>query len=527
MVAGVRSGLLATLAVLMPVGSPGAAESIPVPGQRSLSDIKQIELTYTEASTAPTVTVVRRQSVEAPVPTSYRPVRRNLDLLAILHGGRAFGTCATHVTGATGPIHVRFAGRGGQRCGLAWSLLQTGKPLDALSYHRLRLRGVATGKIIVALTDATLDRHEDNVPVAQVAGAFSIDISLASVARKIDWRQLTGVILLADGDTEMTLEEASLQSTASTAAAVSAPDVGFWVWDYHKALKDPESVMASCLRHGCRRLFLQMPRLDDSDVLWTAYVGLFLIARKAQIELFALDGYPEAIEDPAALADKVTKLVSRMGLSRLPGVQLDIEPYLLPDFEADRTTFNRYLAAIDHVKEALNGQGRLSVVMPFWFTSLMFEDRPIAWAVMDRVDEVAVMSYRTDAREVVRITDDLLRYGQLAGVPVWLALETIPLPVERHIVLKPETRADLADGYLNAGRRTLVLGPLTERGPEEPIQWFRIHHRYTVRPETITFAGRSRRAVHETVQEVFTLVDPPGLAGIIIHDLDGYRALKD
>ncbi|MBD0315532.1 MAG: hypothetical protein ICV75_02480, partial [Nitrospiraceae bacterium] len=107
------------------------------------------------------------------------------------------------------------------------------------------------------------------------------------------------------------------------------------------------------------------------------------------------------------------------------------------------------------------------------------------------------------------------------------ALETIPLPVERHIVLKPELRADLADGYLDVARRILVLGRPTETRSNEPIQWFRIHHRHTVRPDTITFAGRSRRDVRDTIREVFARVDTLSLAGVVIHDLDGYRALPD
>ncbi len=69
-VVGVLSGILSAVALLMPVGATGGPEDIPVLGQRSLSDIEHIELTYTDASPAPTVAFVRRPSVEVPVPTS-------------------------------------------------------------------------------------------------------------------------------------------------------------------------------------------------------------------------------------------------------------------------------------------------------------------------------------------------------------------------------------------------------------------------------------------------------------------------
>jgi hypothetical protein len=43
---------------------------------------------------------------------------------------------------------------------------------------------------------------------------------------------------------------------------------------------------------------------------------------------------------------------------------------------------------------------------------------------MDLADEVAVMSYRTDMDELQAIARDTLRYGDLVGIPVWLALSS-------------------------------------------------------------------------------------------------------
>ena len=65
--------------------------------------------------------------------------------------------------------------------------------------------------------------------------------------------------------------------------------------------------------------------------------------------------------------------------------------------------------------------------MPFWFTSTVHRSRPLAFAVMDRADEVAVMSYRTDVQELTAISEDTLRYGFLTGIPVWLGMETTRL----------------------------------------------------------------------------------------------------
>jgi hypothetical protein len=170
------------------------------------------------------------------------------------------------------------------------------------------------------------------------------------------------------------------------------------------------------------------------------------------------------------------------------------------------------------------GQTRLSIVMPFWFTSQRVRGRPVAFAVMDRVDEVAIMSYRTDMGELQAIAKDTLRYGDMAGIPVWLALETRALPVERHVILKRAARRDLADAYLDAtGQRLVLSPPLATAG----LTWFRVDHRVTVRPERLTFAHRTRQQVRAAVATLMQTVDHRSLAGVLVHDLDGFMALTE
>lgn len=314
-----------------------------------------------------------RPSSEVPDPSSYRPFQSILDLVSVMGGARTLGLCRIHEERLKSRIRVKVVGAG-SRCGLVWALTQNGKLLDALSYATLRLKGTASGDVTVALVDEAGRRREDHVAVAHVTGSFDLEIPLKSLARRLNLRQLSGVVLVANGEGEVLLEEASLQASAQEAARQA---IGFWSWDYQAAIHDPKALIASCLRHGCRRLLLQMPALCEADSIWAAYAGLFPLLEAAHIELFALDGYPEAIQDPGPLADKVSRLLSLMDGQGLAGVQLDIEPYSLPGFFDDQTGFERYLAAIDRVKAALDGRGRLSVVMPFWFASTTFKDPPL------------------------------------------------------------------------------------------------------------------------------------------------------
>ncbi|MBI3303598.1 MAG: hypothetical protein HYZ72_16160, partial [Deltaproteobacteria bacterium] len=126
--------------------------------------------------------------------------------------------------------------------------------------------------------------------------------------------------------------------------------------------------------------------------------------------------------------------------------------------------------------------------------------------------------------ELRAIADDSLRYGDIARVPVWLAIETRALPLERHVVLKREFRHDLADAYLDRTTRRLVLEPPPSR---DGLEWFRMHDQVVVRPERLTFAGQSRQAVRAAVAAIVDATSNPSLAGVIIHDLTGFVSLPE
>jgi hypothetical protein len=408
-------------------------------------------------------------------------------------------------------------------CGYILAQPGAGNALDVLSYTTLRLQGETSGPVTLSLVDTAAQQRDDNVPLTRITGRFDIRLSLAPVALRLDLRQLTTLVVLPEvSDTTIVLDVVRLEQ--NTAQLRTTPRLGFWVWQYRQALAHPETVLAACQRHGGRRMLLQMPATTDTAELWRDYAQFLKQAQHRGIEALALDGEPDAIDAPLALVHKVQRLLGLMAGQPLAGVQLDVEPYLRQDFFLDPTGFERYLALIEQVRAVTAGQTRLSIVMPFWFTSQRVQGRPVAFAVMDRVDEVAVMSYRTDMGELQAIARDTLRYGDLAGVPVWLALETRVLPVERHVVLKRVPRRDLADAYLDATEQRLVLSsPPAIAG----LTWLRVQHRVTVRPERLTFAHQTQQQVRAAIATLMHTIAHRSLAGVLVHDLDGFTALTE
>lgn len=498
-------------------------EEIVVPESMS-SEIDEIELLYLGENPVPAVSLKGKADSPLP-PASYRPSEPTLELLPGFSQGERFGNCETRTerVGHTTTLHLEPP----LPCGLRLPLPHQGQLLDALSYTTLHLRGTATGRATFSLADHETDRREDNVPVITVTGPFDLHVSLREAGRRLDLRRLSALVVRADGGAvQLALEECTLIREPD--AARSSPGIGFWVWDYRAAITDPHAMIKACQNAGCSRLLIQIPAISDDETLWASYATLFPFAKARHIDVFALDGYPEAIQEPEVLAAKVKRLLALVHWDAIAGVQVDLEPYLVPGFFADASGPRRYLETIDHLKEAIAGRTRLSVVMPFWFTSPTVQGRPIAYSVIDRVDEVAIMSYRTEIDEIQAIADDTLRYGTLAQVPVWLAVETTPLPVERHVVLRREGRREFADAYVDDDRHRLVMEP-PPRSVDTPrrLVWFRVHHRVTVRPERVTFAGRSRTEVRAMVKTIAQETRNRSLAGVLIHDLKGFLALQE
>ncbi|ULA60781.1 MAG: hypothetical protein LZF60_270107 [Nitrospira sp.] len=487
--------------------------------------VHEIELTYAGKGPDPTV------AFSGPAPAAgllpYRPFVPILELRPGLGATQVFGPCLGHAVRSDSSLELEWTADQATRCGQRIELRPGGRPVDLMSYQMLRLRGRATGQVVVAIEDVAGHEREHNHPLTTVTGTFDLSIPLKEIGRGVDLRYVTALVVSSEGHSgQIQLEQ--LRVTQREAGKTRPAGTGFWVWNYRAAIQESQTLLDTCRKQACSRMLIQMPSLNDDEAIWRDYGRLLGLVQEAGIDALALDGYPEAIQEPHLLADKVQRLLQLVRPGALSGIQLDIEPYLLPGFLDDDAQLRRYLGTIETVHEAIHGRARLSMVIPFWLATPTVGGRPLAYAVMDRADEVAVMSYRTDLDEVQDIAEDILRYGDVIEKPVWLAIETTLLPLEQHVVLRRDLRPDRADAFLDREHRRLRWKPISE--PDAPTgagEWFRIHRRFAVRPERLTFAGRSRVEVSKAISQMLDRTLHPSFAGVMIHDLDGFRALPE
>ncbi|MCP9456820.1 MAG: hypothetical protein NNA18_12025, partial [Nitrospira sp.] len=298
---------------------------------------------------------------------------------------------------------------------------------------------------------------------------------------------------------------------------------GLWVWDLQKAQQQADQIGKTCRSIGCRRLSVQMPPAGESVSVWRAFCSLVRRWRDEGLEVFGLDGWPEAAVNPDRLLAGIRRLMVECDDVLPAGLQVDIEPYLLPEARLGQERYRDYLTALTKIRRVLPASLSFSVVVPFWFTHLSVEGRSLALSVFEVADEVVVMSYRVEGAEARGLVEDWVRYGALLGKPVWGALETRPLPDERHLVLRQVARAEEATAFLDRSSGRLVLDA---PGSDRPgLVYFAETDRYQVPGARLSFAGRSKKAVRQAIEQWALESGHATVTGLMVHDWEGYEQL--
>ncbi|SDO48861.1 hypothetical protein SAMN04487897_11547 [Paenibacillus sp. yr247] len=212
---------------------------------------------------------------------------------------------------------------------------------------------------------------------------------------------------------------------------------------------------------GC--IFLQV----NPEVAQSTYRSFIKAAADYDIQVHALDGAPKwALPENR---QKITDLVnwvksynaSVLDNERFGGIQVDIEPYLLPEWTADQNKVAvDWQQSLSYFHELVKKDSTLTTAaaVPFWLDNIQLPDGSgsLSEAIMAKLDETALMSYRDQALDVVTLAASEIATGNRLGKKVWISVETKSAPDTPYITFygkgKTEMESQLAliDGVLKA-----------------------------------------------------------------------------
>ena len=376
------------------------------------------------------------------------------------------------------------------------------------------------------IADRAWEQREGSLPIGDLAsflpgGRVEATSQRAWVPRDkwpaaLDTRELASLVFLTNGDGpgQVFLKDIAFttQRDAEIPTAGRSEEPGrslrqaMWLWETPAVTSDPDArrrLVRFCRTEGITDLFLQLPyeaeRVDERwTISWDRERLRPLIAdlHAAGVTVHALDGdprfsLPEWHGRVIATIRSITEYNRESPpAERFDGIRHDIEPYLLPGFAGVRHTqiLRQYLSIVA-ASQALAAQAGLvyGVDIPAWFDERneFFElvadvdGRPLSELIIDIVDTVGIMDYRTQAYGAdgtIAHAHSELRYAAGLGKKVFLGLETGELPDE----------TDFAFSSLGSGGSRVVVEQIDDERAR--VSWIveEAWDRLSERPRTTT-----------------------------------------
>ena len=420
------------------------------------------------------------------------------------------------------------------------------------AFLTFRIRGTFGDEALaLQVADREWERREDSLRIGPIgsflpAGRITREwqqawIPLSRLPHRIAKHELAGLVFLAlEGggtvqvqDIAFTLTEgADLDTPDLPRSAGPSPANAMWLWETFKLLNDgaaQDRLLAFCRDNGITELFLQVPykqekQGDDWIVEWDTPGLRELLTRLHSQDLtcHALDGDARfALREWHGRVKALLREIIRFNResepeARFDAVRYDIEPYILPQFAGVQKAdiMAQYLALLKDLKAMAGETGmELGADIPFWFDSLnrffepvaSYRGRPYSEAILDVVDNVGIMDYRTrayGADGTITHADRELKYAEERGKKIYIGLETGKLPDETILDFEGvEGPSTISIRKLGETKAMLEWHPPGSRAPEHEGLLLFQSNSIPVPASKITFFDKTQRDLERVMRQ--------------------------
>jgi hypothetical protein len=479
------------------------------------------------------------------------------------------------------------------------------RPFSTLSFW---IRGRAGGeRILLKVADREWEEREDALPIGEI-GAF-----LPTGKIETEWQQaVVPVDLIPPRIRRDLIALLVFEAVVPGTTAIEIGPIGFsqrpdlltpwpespeqaeeprslgkatWVWNTRDLIRSPasrDSLFDFLGSEGVDHVFLQLPGVPGRQSLPGELAIDVESMRRIMGDLndrgmrvYALDGAAQyALSGFHAGVLRTIDHVARYNEEVPPherffGVRYDIEPYLLPRFHGpNRQRLVEGLLQLTQASvERAHAAGLVyGADIPFWYDVVSEdtyerilveygeEQKPLSEHIIDMVDDVSIMDYRTVAHGAdgtIRHGTGELEYAEAQGKSVFIGLETFPLPDEVLMDFQdePERNLPTAEGrgpivVIGSARDSIFAALITGESTRttaleaaigwveetnldaDDVWWWPVIKRVDVPASKITFAGTEPRSLREVMRATAEEFSRYGsFAGFAIHHAESYRTL--
>lgn len=285
--------------------------------------------------------------------------------------------------------------------------------------------------------------------------------NLALQGNMRDKRFLVSEVILPEATSAMPAEAEKKPPKTNRFSAKKSKST--WFWSPALWLESPAKIFKLSAKHGIKRIYITVPTANGALKNAAELRQFIAQAHQQGLQVWAVLGDKYAVTDEG-VASFLTASASYAAFNdeniqseKLDGLQLDIEPYLIPGYSQDPAAWlSKYAYVVSNI-HLVAPSLPINIVIPFWFDpenpvyATMLDD------VADSVEQITVMDYRTDPKEIRQKAIRFLDWGFRNQKAIEIALETLPLAAEQRRYYQSAPQGELWRLELGAKRVLLLL----------------------------------------------------------------------
>lgn len=223
-------------------------------------------------------------------------------------------------------------------------------------------------------------------------------------------------------------QKANIQSKSQKTSSKSLGNLAMWNWETSTWIKYPEKFIKGVKSKGIDQIYLQLTIDNNKIANEEQLIALLDIAANNQVKIIAVEGSPDmVIESGLKNAIERNQVIKQFCQSRgnkpcLAGIQYDIEPYILKEYNQDpKSIWQLWNNAIKMLSQSWGD--KIEVVIPFWLRSIDNGEQ-IVQDITPYAAKYIIMVYRTDYEQIYKLSTDWLSWGDKNNQKITIALES-------------------------------------------------------------------------------------------------------
>ncbi|OIQ90438.1 hypothetical protein GALL_276720 [mine drainage metagenome] len=339
-----------------------------------------------------------------------------------------------------------------------------------------------------------------------------------------DERFLVSEVILPDVANVAT-EENSIQKKTSGQVNHSKPlSRSAWFWSPDLWIDTPEKIFDVTSKFGINRIYISILTLHGEVSHATELHKFIQSAHFHGVQVWAVLGDPRAImnEGVSAFLSATAAYTAfnneAIPTGRLKGLQLDIEPYLIPGYlQNPEAWLSRYADVINNIHRTAPAL-QIDIVVPFWFDPDTPQVASMLGNVTDSINRITVMDYRTDPAQIMHFATPFLNWGMHNRKAIDIALETLPMVQEDRRHYRQADAGELLQ--LQVGGQSVLILLKDVYKHNESIMSYRYTYTRIIDGTDISFF-KTKGAFKELMTPLEAELNLwPSFSGLAIHGLD-------